>query len=139
MIGQAYSQIPDAFSNGKERFADKIINWGFLPSRADYINVMNNADIAISTANHEFFGVTMVEAALAGCLCFVPNALSYPEIFPKEVRYNTEAQLAKMLRQAIRSGKERISKKANDMNFDELYKRQFSAEVVCQKVLESFK
>ena len=139
VIGQAYSQIPDAFVNGKERFTDKIINWGFIPSRTDYINVINSADIAISTADHEFFGVTMVEAALAGCLCIVPNALSYPEIFSKEVRYNTEAQLAKMLKQAIRSGRERILKKAKDMNFEEVYKNQFSAEVVCQKVLQSFK
>ena len=138
VIGQTYSHVPDAFVKGKESFGERIVNWGFLPSRDDYVNVMNNADIAISTADHEFFGVTMVEAALAGCLCFVPNKLSYPEIFPKEVRYNTEAQLAKLLKQAIRSGRERIAKKAEEMDVRKVHGEQFAAEIVCQRIKESF-
>ena len=59
---------------------------------------MNDADIALSTADHEFFGISMVEAAMAGCYCLVPNRLSYPELFPSQHRYNTQAQLAKQLR-----------------------------------------
>ena len=70
VVGQAYSQIPESFTRGKEALAEKIVNWGFLPSREDYQNVMDSADIAISTANHEFFGVTMVEAALTRCVCY---------------------------------------------------------------------
>ena len=39
----------------------------------------------------------MIEAAMAGCYCLVPNELSYPELFPAEQRYNTKAQLVKHL------------------------------------------
>ena len=36
----------------------------------------------LSTARHEFFGVAVVEALLAGCLPWLPDRLSYPELLP---------------------------------------------------------
>ena len=37
--------------------------------------VISSAHISLSTADHEFFGVSMVEAAQVGCYCLVPNKL----------------------------------------------------------------
>ena len=37
--------------------------------------MISSAHISISTADHEFFGVSMVEAAQVGCCCLVPNRL----------------------------------------------------------------
>ena len=37
--------------------------------------MVSSAHISISTADHEFFGVSMVEAAQVGCYCLVPNRL----------------------------------------------------------------
>ena len=48
----------DIFSEAKEKLADVIINWGYQ-SLADYHSILKNADVAVSTANHEFFGVSM--------------------------------------------------------------------------------
>ena len=39
------------------------------------------ADVIVSTANHEFFGIGMVEAAAAGAFPLVPRSLAYPEVF----------------------------------------------------------
>ena len=46
--------------------------------------MLGRCDIAVSTAFHEFFGLSVVEAAAAGCLPLVPRRLSYPEIFDED-------------------------------------------------------
>ncbi len=47
-----------------------------------YRDVLSESDIVVSTARHEFFGVSVVEAIAAGSLPLLPNALSYPELIP---------------------------------------------------------
>ena len=55
--------------------------------------------MAVSTSNHEFFGVSMVESAFAGCFPLVPDRLVYPEIFPiSECLYKSDAHLLAKLR-----------------------------------------
>ena len=80
VIGEHFRQIPEVFAKAKKDFADKIDHWGYQPVRADYINALQNADIAVSTANHEFFGISIVEAIASGAYPVLPNRLSYPEI-----------------------------------------------------------
>jgi glycosyltransferase involved in cell wall biosynthesis len=82
----------------KDKFQDRIKHWGFLPDKTSYWGALAEADVAVSTANHEFFGVSMVESAIAGCSILAPNRLAYPEIFPKKCLYSTEQQLFKRLR-----------------------------------------
>lgn len=38
---------------------EHIVHWGYQQSRQEYVNVLKNADVAVSTAEHEFFGVSM--------------------------------------------------------------------------------
>ena len=79
IIGQSYSHKPEAFGRIKQRFNDRIDAWGFQ-SRQTYLEILDATDIILSTANHEFFGLSVVEAITRGALPLLPNRLAYPEV-----------------------------------------------------------
>jgi glycosyltransferase involved in cell wall biosynthesis len=96
VLGQAFRDIPEVFISSKARFAEKILHFGYAASRKDYIDLLEKCDIVISTALHEFFGISVIEALRAGCIPLLPNNLSYPELYPEEYLY-ADGQLADRL------------------------------------------
>ena len=64
----------------REYFKDHIEHWGYRKSRSDYLAVLRDTDVVVSTAQHEFFGVSIVEAIAAGAYPLLPQRLSYPQI-----------------------------------------------------------
>jgi len=80
VTGQSFRATPAVFERAGERLRHRIVTYGYLPSRADYARTLLQSDIVVSTAVQEFFGISVVEAAYAGCLPLLPNRLSYPEL-----------------------------------------------------------
>ncbi|TKJ32517.1 MAG: glycosyl transferase family 1 [Planctomycetes bacterium B3_Pla] len=80
VIGQSFRDRPAVFEKARHDFQDHIDLWGYQRSREDYEHALCEADVVVSTANHEFFGIGVLEAVAAGAYPFVPNRLSYPEI-----------------------------------------------------------
>lgn len=80
VVGEHYAEMPSVFAEAREEFADWIDRWGYQPTRADYEQALAQADIAISTAAHEFFGLAAVETLLAGLWPLWPKRLTYPEL-----------------------------------------------------------
>lgn len=79
VIGAAANKIPDIFQQAKIEFSDHIQAWGFASSQQDYQKILHDSDVIVSTANHEFFGMAVIEAVAASCIPLLPNRLAYPE------------------------------------------------------------
>ncbi len=80
VLGEQFRDSPEVFARAKDYFAEHIDRWGYLQSRDEYRRVLCDADIVVSTANHEFFGIGIVEAIAAGACPILPDRLAYPEI-----------------------------------------------------------
>ena len=80
VIGQSFQDRPEVFEQAHHLFQKHIDLWGYQESREDYELALQRADVIVSTANHEFFGIGILEAVATGAYPLVPNRLSYPEI-----------------------------------------------------------
>ncbi|MGC9455611.1 MAG: tRNA-queuosine alpha-mannosyltransferase domain-containing protein [Phycisphaerae bacterium] len=79
VLGEQFREYPKVFDRARERFADRIDHWGHQP-RQEYRRALASADVFVSTAGHEFFGIAAVEAMAAGTFPLLPHRLSYPEL-----------------------------------------------------------
>jgi glycosyltransferase involved in cell wall biosynthesis len=83
--------------------------------------VLANSDISISTSEHEFFGISVMEAYARGCHIVVPNRLSYPELYRGRsgvTFYEDENGLFDALVHLLES-KEIIKGEADSLSWDE--------------------
>ena len=80
VIGEQFREAPEIFERAGHYFAEQIDRWGYQDNRAEYEKTLTQADVFVSTAQHEFFGMTAVEAILAGAYPVLPKRLAYPEI-----------------------------------------------------------
>lgn len=102
VCGQRFSKAPAIFERARQRLGARVVHWGYAESRAEYEALLARADIAVSTADHEFFGIASLEAAHFGAWPLVPDRLAYPETFPAAHRYADGEALLGELERLIR-------------------------------------
>lgn len=80
VVGEQFRDVPPVFEKARNRFARRIERWGYQESRQEYIRCLQESDVVVSTAIHEFFGLSVIEAMAAGSQPLLPHRLSYPEL-----------------------------------------------------------
>ena len=100
LCGQQYGKRPSIFNEALARLGNRVVHVGHadLPT---YRRLLWQADITISTAHHEFFGISLLEAIYCHTFPLLPNRLSYPELLPDSYHahtlYQDETELAEKL------------------------------------------
>lgn len=105
LLGENFQAVPKAFIRARSRYGERIVQYGYVESRVEYINWLQQGSIIVSTAEQENFGIAVVEAIRYGCFPLLPARLAYPEIIPDEfhfrVLYRDQNELVQMLFQLI--------------------------------------
>jgi len=98
IAGQSFRETEALMAEAAAVLGDRLVHLGQPEGREAYARLLASADIAVSTARNEFFGLAMIEACYAGCAPLVPDRLAYPELYPREMRYADEQELVSRLR-----------------------------------------
>ncbi len=61
--------------------------WGYVEGLQQYQQLLQDADVVISTALHDFQGLAIMEAVSAGCIPVLPDRLCYRQWYGPEYRY----------------------------------------------------
>lgn len=106
VCGQQFRRRPavlvEAESRWRARLGPGLVQFGELASRRAYEGLLAQAQLVLSTARHEFFGISVLEAVHWGARPLVPDGLSYCELVPAEFRYADEAGAVATLAQLCR-------------------------------------
>ena len=79
LAGASHRDAAPELDIARSRLGDRVVHTGYATAK-DYVELLRRADVVVSTAIHEFFGVAAVEAIYSGCFPVLPNRLVYPEM-----------------------------------------------------------
>ena len=103
LAGQNQRRNNPDFEWVHERLGDRIDHHGYLPD-AEYKQLLLSSDVVASAADHEFFGIALVEAMAAGAVPVLPSRLSFPELIKPRWHHATlysDGDLVARLGQAL--------------------------------------
>jgi glycosyltransferase involved in cell wall biosynthesis len=83
LLGQRPQREPPNLTSLKATLGSRLLHDGWCP-RQEYVEWLRRSALTVSTARHEFFGISMVEATAYGVTPLLPRRLAYPELLPPE-------------------------------------------------------
>ena len=78
LVGPATGEDP-SMAKLRGALGERVIRFG-RQSQDGYRAALAEADVVLSAARHEFFGIAIVEAVASGAVPVVPRGLAYPEV-----------------------------------------------------------
>src|SRR5262245_1072425 len=82
LLGENFQVVPKEFLAARERYGARIVRYGYVEERAEYLDWLRQGAVVVSTAVQENFGMAIVEAIRFGCRPLLPARLAYPEVLP---------------------------------------------------------
>ncbi|MFW5965882.1 MAG: tRNA-queuosine alpha-mannosyltransferase domain-containing protein [Persicimonas sp.] len=89
VLGQRFRSHPEIFDRARQRLADHIDTFGYVEDRDEYLAILADSDLVVSTSLHEFQGLAMLEAIALGCRPLAPDRLAYPDYVPERWRFSS--------------------------------------------------
>ena len=134
IVGQQFRQVPKAFAEIKtllER-ANMLGAWGYQ-TKGDYCRLLGESDIVLSTALHDFQGLSVCEAVAAGCVPVLPARVAYPERFSASAQFavadcDIATQAANAVATLERQCDEGKTEDLSALSFEQL-KGQYQAQI----------
>jgi glycosyltransferase involved in cell wall biosynthesis len=84
LAGEQLPTDPDEFLALRDELGDRMVHYGWAEP-GEYASLLVSSDVVVSTAHHEYFGISVTEAIYAGAFPVLPNRLVYPERIPEEL------------------------------------------------------
>jgi glycosyltransferase involved in cell wall biosynthesis len=104
LCGEQFGKRPSVFDEAIARLGTRVVHVGYA-DEATYARLLWEAAVTVSTAHHEFFGISILEAIYCRTFPILPRRLSYPELIPErrhlDCLYENEAGLLERLRRAL--------------------------------------
>ncbi|WP_243371944.1 DUF3524 domain-containing protein [Geotalea sp. SG265] len=108
VVGESFPGKPAVFEEARARLGDRIVQFGFAQTFAEYARWLWRAHILPVTSCHDFFGASVVQAVYCGCHPLLPKRLAYPEHLSQEEHascfYDDEAELEAKLGSLLQQG-----------------------------------
>ena len=82
LTGENPRQVAEEFEAARTRLGSRVVQYGYVDRFEDYARLLWAADVQVSTAYHDFFGLSTVEALYCGCVAFLPRRLNYLDLIP---------------------------------------------------------
>lgn len=104
LAGERYGEVPEEFSRLRRLLGDRLVHDEYADVDG-YRALLRTADVVVSTAQQEFFGIAVTEAIYAGAFPVLPDRLVYPERIPAQHHatclYAGQSELVAKLRWSI--------------------------------------
>lgn len=99
MLGQQFRNSPAAFQQTATLLSDagRLAACGYIEDRHDYLELLTEHDLVLSTAGQEFQGLAIQEAIQHGCTPVTPDALVYPEYVPDQLRFDSAEEAVQII------------------------------------------
>jgi glycosyltransferase involved in cell wall biosynthesis len=95
----------EVFRDLRQRLGRRCLAHGFVAGRTEYDRWLERADIVVSCAVQEYFGIAVAEAVQAGAYPVLPRDQVYPSLYGRHCKgrhfYRTERELVSLLRELV--------------------------------------